>query len=215
MVSRVFIPVLFLFCAAACIAPRGVAHAAETLYGMLKKVEDGDTSVDFLALRRARVASPRYKPITREEERGAPEIHTALEEEDFKKCAELADEIVEDDPISLRGHFSGMICDTQLGATKDAAHHKWVVEGVLNAISRSGDGNTPDTALFVTNLTEVFDFLSFQKFKIMEGKLMAHDDGRHFFRMGVVKPDEPDRVYNIFFDVTAPYNAGQRTPMEK
>lgn len=213
MFLRVFIPVFFLLCAAG--APPGVAYAADTLKSMMDKVEDGDASVDFLALRRAQVASPRYKPVTREEENSAPEIQAALAEEDFETCAELADEIVEDDHMSLRGHFSGMICDTKLGDVEKAAHHKWVVEGILNAISKSGDGNTPETALFVTNMTEVFDFLGFQKFKIMEGKLMNHEDGRHFFRMAVVKPDEQDRGYNIFFDVTAPFNAGQRPPMEK
>ena len=165
-------------------------------------------------MRSAWTQSPDYQPETSRETHKIAKMFEAAGKERYKECLEIVEDVLDKNYLSLRAHYGGMACAGRSGDAVGMSTHKFMVEGIMNAIATSGDGNTPDTAFFVTNVNEVPDFLKFQKFRIMEGKILKHSDGRYFYLMTVVKPAEPDRVYKMYFDVSAPWNAGQRQQTE-
>jgi hypothetical protein len=134
------------------------ALISDTLYAdLLERVKRADPDVDFTALRLAYAASTAYAPyrfFDQEEE-----MYAALEEEDYDRAIELANQILAQNYLSPRAHLAAMSAYMGLDRQEEADYHHYVLDGLIASVLDSGDGTTFETAFVVILVEEEYMIL--------------------------------------------------------
>ena len=165
---RPVVPLLSLLVALACVAPpaAGEAQAQAAPYrDLLARVQAGDTTVDFTALRMARVASTEYAPYgSAAVAAHRDSIDAALERQDFGRALAEADSTLGLDYLDIRAHWLKAYASAQVGDTAAEDWHLAIAAGLLGSIRASGTG-TEQAPYVVISIAEEYAVLSVNGFK--------------------------------------------------
>ncbi len=114
---------------------------------------------DFTRLRHSFTGTDAYQPWDTTEHEASIAMLNAQEDEDYTLCLRLADAILERNFVSLYGHFGAYACNQGLDHTDQAQFHGWMLKGLMDSITASGDGLSEDSAFIVLSGTEMRAFV--------------------------------------------------------
>lgn len=118
-----------------------------------------DPRTNFDALRFSYTQTSAYQPWASREHQAGLLLLEAQEEGDFELCLALADAILKNNFTSLLGHFGSASCNLALGNSEESTFHAWVLQGLIDSIRSSGNGETIESAYICYSPTEMRDFV--------------------------------------------------------
>lgn len=168
---------------------------------LVEKIKETALPEDIEEIRMVYVDTERYDPYAVDQADIEKNMFEGLKNEDWEKCLANATKILDSNYINLDAHYGAMICADGSGDDSKGEFHRKVLIGLLDAIRKTGDGESEDSAFFCTSTSEVWSFIRMQGYRIA-GKSLDHIDGRTYDIMKVIDPDA-DREFEWYFDVTA------------
>lgn len=129
------------------------------------------------------------------------EMNKSLQENNFAAAAKSAKELLAANYTNMYAHYVITMDTTADSAT--IAFHNEVAKGLFESIYNSGRGISEETALYVIDVSEEYDFLGFMGFK-PEGQSLIERNGHYYDLMEASngKTGEAKKYYKIYFDVT-------------
>ncbi|MFD1217871.1 MULTISPECIES: DUF4919 domain-containing protein [Microbulbifer] len=157
-------------------------------------------TLDFDRLRAAYVASPEYNPRGGMEVAGLPEAYQSVQEGDFDRCLGHLDKVLEENYMSLEAHMIGIVCSSREGHFDREDSHRYMVEGLMASIERSGDGRTQESAFRTISSSELRGFVRLKGLQVLD-QSVVYDDHGVYDKMQVRDPESGDE-YALFFNVS-------------
>jgi hypothetical protein len=141
---------LALLAAASPAAARPAASPGTTYDALAKRARAGDRGVDVARLRQAAgeagVTSPRSD---------RDRLTSAARTGDARLLARAADAVLARNYVDLLAHHLAAKAAAALGDARGEDHHRWLLMELVNAVTASGDGQTPATPMVVISEDEV------------------------------------------------------------
>jgi Domain of unknown function (DUF4919) len=164
---------------------------------MVKKVRDGDMSVDFQDMRLAFTETKQYSPYGGTTER--TEMFSALREKNYEQALSLAEKRMKDYFIDLHAQYVAAVASKQLNKTEKAEFHAKVFKKMMDDIFKHGDGLTAKTAILAIGVPEqyfIMDYLGFQRVS----KSLARE-GSSIFDVHDAKNGETNETRKFYFNI--------------
>jgi len=191
-----FLLVLFTI---AAVSPCGFPqekHAATARYDdLVAKLEAGDKNVNFKDLRLA-YADSTGGPDTDPQKKA---MMVALNSKNFEEALKNADIVLAGDYADMDAHFVEYVANRELHNADRSDFHKFVLQGLLNSITGSGDGKSFETAFQVIEVHEEYVLLRFMG--LMPSKQsFAKKNGHSFDVLEAVNPKSNEKV-TLYFNI--------------
>jgi hypothetical protein len=165
---------------------------------LLERVKKSDASVDFAKMRQLQTRLDDYSPY------GDSEDHpfTLLKAGNVEGAQALADRMLAQNYLDLEAHFAAAEIAEKRKDEKAAAHHRYVIQGVLDSILKSGDGKSTQTAYVVVNISEEYALMGHLGLRVA-GQSLINDDNGHSYDLlqGVDAEGKPAR--EVYFNIDA------------
>src|SRR2546421_511664 len=113
---------------------------------LLKRVKDGDRSVDFKELRMAYADSSRYSPYGGDSE-AQKAMFAAMRASQWDEALKQSAKILEKNYVDINAHFGAFVANHEKGITDKADFHKFVVQGLIGSVTNSSDRKSEDKAV--------------------------------------------------------------------
>lgn len=169
---------------------------------LVTKVKNGDTNVDFKALRIAYSQTPQYNPYSEDE--NMPLMLQALNDKAYPKALEYARKINEKNFTDLDAHFGARMACREMGDQACYDSHHTTLANLIDSIMNSGDGTTPESALQVITTREEYIILKVLNLQPKQQRLQQV--GAKAYDVFEVVDPENNQTLVLYFDVTIPYN---------
>lgn len=167
---------------------------------LVAKVKNGDTNIDFKALRISYTKTPAYNPYREDE--NTPLMFEALHAKEFSKAVEYAQLILEKNYVDIDAHYVSRAAYGEMGNKDRSAFHHKVAMGLIDSIA-SGNGSSPEEALQVINTREEYIMLSVAGLELQQQKLQQYNDKN--YDVAEVISRKNGETFILYFDVTIPF----------
>lgn len=187
----------FLLAAFLLAALAGPAPAAD-YEELAAQARQGRTDVDYAALRAAYANSKSYDGYNTDLMSLRAPLQKAFAEGDCQNVIKQGDAILDKNYVYIDAHMMLDICHRRLGETGRADHHRSAARGLIQAIARSGDGKTPETAFVVISVGEEYTVLMTRGLKKVQQALI-NKDGHSYDLMTV--QSQSGGTEQVYFNV--------------
>lgn len=201
--AKIHALVLGVFLVLMCLPHTGYAGEERASYeDLLASVKNVDPAVNFQALRFAYTQTPQYNPYRP----SVPlaDMLAALNNKNYAKAIELAEKVLTDNYVTIKAHLVCLAAYRELGDTEKAKYHLFVSRGLLNSLTQSGDGKSPETAYAVISVEEEYDLLYYLGLK-MQSQALVHIKDHHYDKLQVNDP-RTNTAFALYFCVDRPWN---------
>jgi hypothetical protein len=172
-----------------------VKSPQEEYKALLERVKTSDASVDFGRMRQLQTQLETYDPYKDPE----TDPFEVLKSGDFKKAKLVAGQILETNYLHVKAHIAAVHAADELGDAAAAAHHRYVVQGILDSILKSGDGKTLETAYKVISVDEEYALTRSQGLRVAEQSLVR--EGEHSYDVLTVLDPETRATRDLYFNI--------------
>jgi hypothetical protein len=154
---------------------------------IVERIKKSDATVDFRAARMLYSELESYSPMG-----GGKGGYTKLiADGENKKALELARETLKTNYLDIDAHWAAFAAANNLNDKELAAHHLYVIKGILDSIIKSGDGRSEATAFVVISVSEEYAML--RAFKLRpKGQAALKQDGHDFDVITCFDPARPE-----------------------
>jgi hypothetical protein len=170
-----------------------------TFEDLLAKVKKSDPKVDFAALRMAYTKTARYNPYA-SERKDRDAMRAAVTKEQYAKALELAEKVLKTNYLDIDAHFVATRACAELKKPDQAKFHRYVVDGLIGSILKSGDGKTFKTAFVVIATDEEYVILTVLGVR-KTSQALLRDKGQKYDRIDGTHEKTKKRV-TLYFNVT-------------
>lgn len=157
-------------------------------------------TLDFDALRNAYSESEEYNPHGGVRLTGLPEAYQSVEQANYERCLSYVDEVLANNYMSLEAHMIGVVCSGRSSEHEREDRHRYMVEGLMDSIERSGDGRTQQSAYHTITTSELRAFVRLKGLEVLEQSIVYDQQGV-YDKMQVRDP-ESGVEYPLFFNVS-------------
>lgn len=189
-----------------------VAHAAQKstdansgapdYYSLVKKLKSNDTNIDYAALRIAYTKTKDYMPYGGDSS-AKDAAMDALNKKNYAEALKQAETALAKNYVDMDTHFVCFVAHRELGNAEKSAFHKAVFKGLVQSISASGDGATPETAIVVISVPEEYVFFRAKGFK-PDKQSEISVNGHDYDKMEVVSQDTGEKKV-LYFNIDIPW----------
>jgi hypothetical protein len=174
-----------------------------TYADLLQRAKKGDPTLDFKDLRFAYTETADYNPYgdTRDSRQ---RMFAALDAKEYDHVRALAETILAKNFLDLNGHFGAFIAHRELGNSQKADLHKFMFEGLVRSIEKSGDGKSPETAFVVISVDEEYVLLNWRGLR-PTGQELVNQNGHSFDLMKAVD-SKTNATVSYYFNIDKPFN---------
>lgn len=181
------------------IAQTSAAPARAPSYSdMVKKLQAGDLSGNFLDLRMKYAASPQYAP-----EEGSDKIrdmYGKLNASDYKGALDIANAVLQKQYVSIDAHIVASAAYEGLGEHAAAKLHHDIAAGLIRSILEPAKGTSIETAYKVISVQEEYAVMRVLGLRPGSQSYLANGK-RTYDKMEMVDPKNNSTV-TLYFDVT-------------
>ncbi|WP_412972162.1 DUF4919 domain-containing protein [Glaciecola sp. MF2-115] len=183
------------------------AKADADYQALVAQLEQGDaTERDFDTIIRVYPLTTKYRPYANVEQAQKLIAFESMEQSNWEACLQATARILEENYTSLTGHYGAMVCYTELGQNTQADYHNAMLDGFMGAIWRSGDGQTPATAFYITSTNDLYAFVQLNGM-MATGQSIVYFEQRPIEAIKVEDPQSKQES-TWYFDVTAQFRRG-------
>jgi len=196
---------LFVLACRVTVAQETTKQAAN-YESLVKRLKNGDQTIDFRQLRLAYMDSTSYSkgPDTGPQKKA---MTAALNSQDFNNAIKNADVVLDSDYVDMDAHFAEYIANRELKILEKADFHKFVFQGLLKSITDSGDGKTPETAIQVIQVHEEYVLLRVMGVGLPESQSLIHKNGHSYDQIKFKDPKSGESM-TLYFNVDIPAKHG-------
>lgn len=167
---------------------------------LLAEAKSLSFTLDFNALRRAYVESEEYNPHGGVRLEGLPEAYSAVEKGEFGDCLRYVDRVLVGNYMSLEAHMIGVLCSGRSANLPREDQHRYMVEGLMEAIESSGDGRSQGSAYHTITTSELRGFVRLKGLQVLDQSIVYDREGV-YDKMQVRDPESGDE-YDLYFNVS-------------
>jgi len=175
-------------------------NADKAYLALQSRAEIDDVTLDYTALRKAYTKSSFYQPYGSDERKRVEEAFNLFASKKFDLCLDSTREILKTNFISLGAHYATVVCARSLNMQDKAYLHEEILEGLFDSISRSGDGQSTETAYTTYTTEELYTFLQLNGLNVV-GQGIINEDNKIFESMQI-SPNGSEEKFTLFFDIT-------------
>ena len=146
-------------------ANKDFSEANASYAELIEKIKQSASSDDIEEIRKVYVATEYYNPYGVDDSDIEKSMFEGMKDEDWEKCLENATKILDNNYISLDAHYGAMVCANESGNNTKGEFHRKVLRGLIDAIRKTGDGKSEDSAFFCTSTGEVWSFIGLLGFR--------------------------------------------------
>jgi hypothetical protein len=180
-------------------APDKASSPEQEFQALLERVKKSDGSVDFARLRQLQTQVKSYQPYGPDVE-GHP--LALLADGNFEGALLLAKQILAVSYLDMEAHTAAARAAEKLGDKAAAAHHQYVLQGVLDSILKSGDGKTTETAYVVIAISEEYALMGHLGLQVAGQSLLNDEAGHSYDLLRGVNP-ETKAAQEVYFNIDA------------
>lgn len=170
---------------------------------LLKKIKEGDTSVDFKELRMAYADSSGYSPYGGDSE-ARKAMNAAIRASQWDEALKQSEKVLAQNYLDINAHYVALVANDKKGIADKADFHRFVVKGLLDSIRNSGDGRSAEKAFVVISVDEEYALLSFMGLRPTEQSLI-NTGGHSYDKLTAVDPKTNEKL-DLFFNIDRPFN---------
>jgi len=183
------------------------AHAAtpdpEARYqSLLAAAKAGDQSVDWQALRFAYADRPSFNVFRDGLEDVRKQMLAAVDSKDYAGALNLAQRIIGQDYIDPDAHIIAFLCYVRMGQPEKGVRDRDVGLGLIRSI-KTGDGQTPATALSVITVAEEYTFLRASGLRPTSQSLVREGGHSYDVLSAIDQTGKPRAVYFLIDRIVA------------
>ncbi|MDT0595070.1 DUF4919 domain-containing protein [Glaciecola petra] len=174
---------------------------------IVEKIVQGSANAkDFDLLTRIFPLTSFYKPSSGAEQAAKLQSQYFMENENWQACLEVNNKLLEINYSSLTGHYGASICATELGNLEKGRFHNLVLDSFIESIWRTGDGKSPQTALYVTSANDLYAFIQLHQLVAVGQSLVYLNK----LPVQVIQVQDPktNRTTTWHFDLTSQFRRG-------
>ena len=180
-------------------APAPAATPQQEYKTLLERVKKSDASVDFARLRKLQTQVDSYEPYGADVEDHPLAL---VADGNLEGARLLAKQILAVSYLDMEAHTAAARVAEKQGDKAAAAHHRYVMDGILNSILKSGDGKTPETAYVVIAISEEYALMAHLGFQVAGQSLLNDDAGHSYDLLRGVNP-ETKATRELYFNIDA------------
>jgi hypothetical protein len=129
-------------------------------------------------------------------------MEEALDAKDYSKAVALAEKVLKKNFVDIKAHWVAHQAHSRLKKADQSKFHRYVYDGLIQSIVKSGDGKTTATAYVVISVDEEYAVLNFLGIEMAQQGLLRHED-QHFDRIAGVD-NKHQKSSTVYFNVTKP-----------
>lgn len=160
-----------------------------------------DAAIDFQALRIAYAASAAYDPYGARTRERRQRMMAAAKAGDCPQVLRIAADIHRDYITHMGSYWLAFACAQRLGDAEQARINARMFKGLADAISATGDGRSPATAMEVVAVEEEYGILNARGLK-RDQQTLIREDGHSYDKMDAV--DDQGGKTILYFNVDLP-----------
>jgi hypothetical protein len=180
-------------------APLAAAEKPKDDYkSLLELVKKSDPKADFLKLRMAFTKTADYKPYG-SDPKAYDKLTEAFEKKEDASAVKLAEALLAKRYVDMKAHFILYRAHTRLGHTKQAKFHRYVFDGLIKSVLKSGDGKKPATAFVVISTDEEYVVLGVLGIR-KTSQALVDEKGKKFDRINGIDSESKNAV-SLYFNI--------------
>ena len=173
-------------------------------YGdLLKRVQQGDTTVDFVEFRLAYTKTGQYKPYRNDLDETRSEMRSDSEFELYSRALDGAQKILNKQYVDIEAHLVCARAYAGLGDSTRQQFHQYVANRLITSVLRSGDGESPDSAFVVILIPEEYAILKGVFGYKIELQSLVSDSAGTWDVFGVI--DSAGLAKDVYFNIGIPF----------
>jgi len=173
-----------------------------TLVDRIQKLDTTLTANDYNLLYYGNVFADCYSPYG--ESKKQEKFLKLYGKTEYDKAIKIGQSVIEENPVNLKILFKMLVCYNQQGDKATAKLYARAYFGLLDAIYRSGDGKSVETAYVVGTVSDEYEMLADMELRITSQSLIGHTDLLKI-DMKSQKGKKKDKIKELYFDVSKPF----------
>ncbi|HEX5719038.1 MAG TPA: DUF4919 domain-containing protein [Thermoanaerobaculia bacterium] len=169
----------------------------EEFQALLERVKKSDASVDFTRMRQLQTQLDDYEPYGLDVKENPLAL---VRDGKLERAQAVAQQVLAVSYLDLEAHTAAARVAEERGDKAAAAHHRYVVDGVLDSILKSGDGKTTGTAYVVITVSEEYATMGHLGLQVAEQSLLNDDAGHAYDLLKGVNP-ETKATQEVYFNI--------------
>lgn len=147
-----------------------------------------------------------YEPASDKEQAAKLISQTQMENAQWRDCLITNNALLANNYTSLTGHYGAAICSAELGNLALGRFHNAILDNFIEAIWRTGDGQTPQSPFYITSSNDLYAFIQLHQL-VAVGQSLIYVNNYPIQAIKVQQP-ESKRTTTWYFDVTPTFRKG-------
>jgi hypothetical protein len=175
-------------------------QAPDKYQTLVARLKQGDTTVDFLELRRAYADSTEYTDGSDPDESKA--MISAFNKGDFNQAIEHAKKVLEQYYLDIEAHQIAFLAYRELHIQEEAEFHHRIAHDLIQAIFQTGDGKSRESAWEVLSTHE--EYVILHVLGLMPGTQSLIRAGKHSFDELQANDPKTGQKVTLYFNIDKP-----------
>ncbi len=176
-------------------------------YALVKKIQNKEAVAgDYDKLIRVFPLTSLYDPNSDREHAAKLMSQNYLENGRWPYCLKTNQSLLALNYTSLTGHYGASICATEMGNISLGKFHNKVLDSFIEAIWRTGNGQTPQTPFYIISTTDLYAFIQLHQL-VAVGQSLTYVNELPIQTIEVQNP-ETLRSTTWYFDITPQFRRG-------
>lgn len=129
-----------------------------------------------------------------------------MQNEQWQQCLDINNKLLEQNYSSLTAHYGAAVCATEMGDLYLGKFHHGVLDNLIEAIWRTGNGRSPQTPFVINSTTDLYAFIQLHQMVATEQSLSYVDE----LPIQAIRVQNPETMRSSvwYFNVTAQFRRG-------
>lgn len=154
-----------------------------------------------------------YAPTSSMEQAAKLLSQNQMQNQQWQACLNTNKELLAHNYTSLTAHYGAAICATELGQVALGKFHNQVLDNFIEAIWRTGNGQSPQTPFFVTSTNDLYAFVQLHQM-VATGQSLTYVNKLPVQAIEVLNP-ETNRSTTWYFDLRSQFRRGVIDKLEQ
>jgi hypothetical protein len=129
-----------------------------------------------------------------------------MQNQQWQLCLRTNEQLLNVNYTSLTGHYGVAICAAEMGNIELGRFHNAVLDNFIEAIWRTGSGQTPESPFYITSVNDLYAFVQLHQL-VAVGQSLSYVDNFPIQAITVQNP-ETLRTFTWYFNVTPQFRRG-------
>jgi len=171
---------------------------------LVNKIRAGTAlASDFDKLLHLYPLTSHYQAISNNEQAAKLLSQNHMENQQWQACLGVNTKLLEQNYTSLTAHYGAAVCATELGDIATGKFHHNILDGFIEAIWRTGNGQSPETAIVINSTTDLYAFIQLHQMVAVAQSLTYVNK----LPIQAIRVQNPETMRSLvwYFNVTAQF----------